>query len=219
MSEEVKEEKQEQTSGEDVIKAFGNKEEKEPAKETVDSKTEDKQETVDPEQKSAASDSKEEKQSGKTYTQAEVDAMMAKTRKKYSKGDAIQTENSIADEVVNRESEEQQADPTTTQDLATGITVDRLAQAELKAEMAINGVDPSKVARAVRLIDINEVVENGQYSEAKAKDAIETLMKEWPELKLNKAESNDNQFYFGAPEQEEKQDKQKNMFSSIFGND
>lgn len=169
------------------------------------------QETADPmatenqEQESAVSAS-DEKQSGKTYTQAEVDAMMAKARKKYSKND--------------EQAEKSSSESAQTQDLATGITIERLAQAELKAEMAINGVDPSKVARAVRLVDINEVLENGQYSDAKAKSVIETLMQEWPELKQNKAENNENQFYFGVPGQEEQQDKdkQKSVISSIFGN-
>ena len=71
------------------------------------------------------------------------------------------------------------------------------------------------------MVDIANVLDNGQFSEEKAKSEIETLLQEWPELKTQAAEqSNGNGFYFGAPEQEEQnqEDKQKGMFSSIFGN-
>lgn len=182
----------------------------EEVKETADPKAAD----ANQEQEGTESASEDKKQSGKTYTQAEVDAMMAKARKKYS-GKSDQ-EEAPADTLADVP----KTDPLQTQDLATGITIERLAQAELKAEMAISGVDPSKVSRAVRLIDINEVLDNGEYSNAKAKEAIETLMQEWPELKQSKAETNENQFYFGVPGQEEQQDKdkQKSVISSIFGN-
>lgn len=205
MSEEVKEEKQEEVKT-DVKKAFGNEE---PAKETADPKAAD----ANQEQEGTESASEDKKQSGKTYTQAEVDAMMAKARKKYSS-------KSDQEEAPADTTDAPKEDPLQTQDLATGITIERLAQAELKAEMAISGVDPSKVSRAVRLIDINEVLENGEYSDTKAKEAIETLMQEWPELKQSKVDTNENQFYFGVPGQAEQQDKdkQKSVISSIFGN-
>lgn len=204
MDEEKKEQQEEVKEG--VTKAFGNKE-------TADPKTAEQKES-DQEQEGTESASEDKKQSGKTYTQAEVDAMMAKARKKYSKNDGQE------EAPANTSTDESKEEPSQAQDLATGITVERLAQAELKAEMAILGVDPSKVSRAVRLIDINEVLDNGQYSDTKAKEAIETLMQEWPELKQSKAENNENQFYFGVPGQEEQQDKdkQKSVISSIFGN-
>lgn len=208
MDEEKKEQQEEMKEG--VTKAFGNEE---PAKETADPKATEQKES-DHEQEGAESASEDKKQSGKTYTQAEVDAMMAKARKKYSKNDGQE------EAPTNTSADESKEEPSKTQDLATGITVERLAQAELKAEMAILGVEPSKVSRAVRLIDINEVLDNGQYSDTKAKEAIESLMQEWPELMQSKAENNENQFYFGVPGQEEQQDKdkQKSVISSIFGN-
>ena len=208
MNEDKKEQQEEVKEG--VTKAFGNED---PAKETADPKTAEQKES-DQEQEGAESASEDKKQSGKTYTQAEVDAMMAKARKKYSKNDGQEEAPADTSADVSK------GEPSQTQDFATGITVERLAQAELKAEMAILGVDPSKVSRAVRLIDINEVLDNGQYSDTKAKEAIETLMQEWPELKQSKAENNENQFYFGVPGQEEQQDKdkQKSVISSIFGN-
>lgn len=214
MNDEVKEEKQEETK-EDVKEAFGNNTET-PAENKADPKAADQEET-DQKQEGTVSAGEEKKQSdNKTYTQAEVDAMMAKARKKYT-GKTNET-----DQVTETTNVEDTAPvyKTQTQDLATGLTVERYAQAELKASMAIAGVDPQKVQRAVRLIDASSVIENGQYSEEKAKQEIETLLQDWPELKQVKEESNSNAFYFGAPEQSEQnqEEKQKGMFSSIFGN-
>lgn len=218
-----KKETQESKPNEEVSKAFGNDEKVEPiAKEEplkVDPKTEEEEgKAATPKQENVPS---VDKTQSKTYTQAEVDAMMAKARKKYTGKDEEVVVPALVDVPEDEATVETLADPMQSQDLATGITVERLAQAELKAEMAIGGVDPSKVARAVRLIDIMEVMENGQYSEMKAKTAIETLMTEWPELKQSKEENKENQFFFGVPGQDEQnqQEKQKNQFSNIFGNE
>lgn len=226
MLDEIKEEqKQEEVKpNDDVSKVFGNEN---PAEETkVDPKATEQKESekkeIDQKQEGTESAS-ENQQSKKSYTQEEVDAMMAKARKKYmGKGDVINKEEiaevgKVAKELTDETEVDEQR-----QDLATGITVDRLAQAELKASMAISGVNPSKVQRAVRLIDINNVIEDGMYSEEKAKTEIETLLQEWPELKTQISDdSNGNGFYFGAPEQEEQdtEAKQKRMFASAFGND
>lgn len=214
MNDEVKEEKQEETK-EDVKEAFGNNTES-PAENKADPKATDQEET-DQKQEGTVSAGEEKKQSdNKTYTQAEVDAMMAKARKKYT-GKTNETDQVTETTKVE---DTAPANETQTQDLATGLTVERYARAELKASMAIAGVDPQKVQRAVRLIDASSVIENGQYSEEKAKQEIETLLQDWPELKQAKEESNSNAFYFGAPEQSEQsqEEKQKGMFSSIFGN-
>lgn len=192
---------------EEIKEVFGNNDEKE----TVDHTTEGEQEVKDnkdPEHESAPSDSEKNQSKEKTYTQAQVDAMMAKARKKYAKND------------VKTDDDQQKDEQTVEQrDLSTGITVEKLAQAELKAEMAIQGITPQKVARAVRLIDIQDVLdEDGQYSEKQAQKAIEDLLKEWPELKQT-SQKESNSFDFGAPEQEEqKQTSQKSAISKIFGN-
>lgn len=211
MSEEVKDEKQEETN-EDVKKVFGNDTET-PVDEKADPKATEQKESEQKQEGTVSAD-EDKKQSSKTYTQAEVDAMMAKARKKYT-GKVNETDQ--VEEVVKDEEE----NPTATeQDQATGLTIEKYAQAELKASMAIAGVNPSKVQRAVRLVDIANVLENGQFSEEKAQAEIETLLKDWPELKTSSSNGNGNSFYFGAPEQEEQnqEEKQKSMFSSIFGN-
>lgn len=218
MNDEEIKDQQEQESNEGVSKVFGNnQEEQKPADQEADSKAKEKQKPAKPEQEGAESASNEDKQSKKTYTQEEVDAMMAKARKKYT-GKGETTDPVTETPATEMENPPQAEQPS--QDLATGLTIDKYAQAELKASMAIAGVDPQKVQRAVRLIDVNSVIENGQFSEEKANQEIEALLQDWPELKQAKEESNSNAFYFGAPEQSEQnqEEKQKNMFSSIFGN-
>lgn len=220
MDEDKREQQEEVNEG--VTKAFGNDTEA-PATEAneADPKAAEQKET-DQKQEGTESASKTKKQSGKTYTQEEVDAMMAKARKKYMGKTNEDPENepptNDSKQSTGDKPPEQEGDQT--QDLATGLTIEKYAQAELKASMAIAGVNPQKVQRAARLIDITNVIENGQFNEAKAKQEIEALLKDWPELKQAKEESNGNAFYFGAPEQSEQdqEEKQKGIFSSIFGN-
>lgn len=161
----------------------------------------------------------------KMYTQEQVDAMMARARKKYTKGsneqvpvesETVPTEDKPVDEQEPTD-EEVQEEP---RDLSTGITVDKLARAELKAQMAIDGVNPSKLVYACRMIDIADVVdESGNYSEEMAKTAIEEMLKVMPELKATQQQEA-NTFSFGAPEQQEQNplQEEKNKISEIFGN-
>lgn len=200
----------------EVSEVFGNKEE------TVDHKTEEKEE---------ASKEKEEKetpehedvpsgddkdQSKKTYTQEEVDAMMARARKKYTKSTDEKDVQEKEDIVETQDGETEQQPQN---DLSTGLTIDKLARAELKAQMAVDGVNPSKLVYACRMIDVDGVLENGEYSEEKAKTAIEEMLKVMPELKVTQQQEQ-SQFYFGAPEQEEQnsQQEQKSVIDKIFGN-
>lgn len=164
------------------------------------------------------------------YTQAQVDAMMARARKKYTKGSEQVAENDVpgedkqtstedvsVDGEENPNKEDVEEEP---RDLSTGITVDKLARAELKAQMAIDGVNPSKLVYACRMIDVADVTdESGNYSEEMAKTAIEELLKVMPELKVTQQQTQ-NQFSFGAPEQQEQNplQEEKDKISEIFGN-
>lgn len=223
-----------------IAAAFGNeKPEGEGTKDTTkaDPKAAESQENkvrkpVDQKQESAESAGENETQRGKTYTQAEVDAMMAKARKKYQKGEVTaETEEASATEDkpaagTEEATETPVADPMqpavqAQRDPATGMLVTKLARAEIKSELAIAGVDPTKIARAARLIDPEEVMENGEYSEAKAKEAVKMLLADWPELKpLEDQAAAANTFSFGAHQQEETDAAEvtKNQISSIFGN-
>ena len=86
--------------------------------------------------------------------------------------------------------------------------------------MAIDGVNPSKLVYACRMIDVADVTdESGNYSEEMAKTAIEELLKVMPELKVTQQQTQ-NQFSFGAPEQQEQNplQEEKDKISEIFGN-
>jgi hypothetical protein len=226
---------------EGIAAAFGNgkpegegkKDESEKADpKAAESQDEEEKNPADQKQEGAESASEDKTQSGKTYTQAEVDAMMAKARKKYQKGEVTaETEEASATEDkpaagTEEATETPVADPMqpavqAQRDPATGMLVTKLARAEIKSELAIAGVDPTKIARAARLIDPEEVMENGEYSEAKAKEAIKTLLADWPELKPSGDQAAAaNTFSFGAHQQEETDAAEvtKNQISSIFGN-
>lgn len=223
------------TEKEGIAAAFGNEKPKEEDKKDKPEKADPKAaEQGKPEQKQegAESASDDKAQSGKTYTQAEVDAMMAKARKKYQKGGVTaETEETAATEDeaaagTDGATETPAVDPAqpavqAQRDPATGMLVTKLARAEIKSELAIAGVDPTKIARAARLIDPEEVMENGEYSEAKAKEAVKTLLADWPELKPSEDQAAAaNTFSFGAHQQEgtDATEATKNQISSIFGN-
>ncbi|RGG80308.1 hypothetical protein DWW76_12675 [Coprobacillus sp. AF17-11AC] len=220
----------------EINQAFGNDAENSESKEkpedqTEEQKNEEVKESTDTKEDSkkdnssigseiegadAKGENKESKE--KMYSQSQVDAMLARTRKKYSKGskDEFSTDAQES-EGVNEETEEANQEQ---RDLSTGITVDKLARAELKAQMAIDGVNPSKLVYACRMIDVADVTdESGNYSEEMAKTAIEELLKVMPELKATQQQEQ-NQFSFGAPEQQEQNPvlEEKNRISEIFGN-
>lgn len=198
-----------------------------------DVKDESKNDDPSIDSKNEGADTKGENKDGKEkmYTQAQVDAMMARARKKYTKGSEQVAENDVpgeekqasiedgalVDGEENPNKEDTKEEP---RDLSTGITVDKLARAELKAQMAIDGVNPSKLVYACRMINVADVTdESGNYSEEMAKTAIEELLKVMPELKVTQQQTQ-NQFSFGAPEQQEQNplQEEKDKISEIFGN-
>lgn len=201
----AKEENQEELSN-----VFGNE-----APKTTEEEREENQnstsEEVSNEEEDDSTEAENESQK-KTYTQAEVDAMMARVRKKYSKSSSEEeavSEETPSDNVVELSeevSEEAESfDP-------------RYAKAEMKAFMATSGeIDPKKVQRAINLINLDKIMAFGEFNEQQAKNELEELLKDWPELKTTGTES--NSFYFGAKEQEERtEDKQKGAIARIFGN-
>lgn len=232
----------------EISNAFGNDVEETKGKETVDQtenqvkdetkgnsddvKDESKNDDPSIDSKNERANIKGENKDGKEkmYTQAQVDAMMARARKKYTKGSEQVAENDVpgedkqtstedvsVDGEENPNKEDVEEEP---RDLSTGITVDKLARAELKAQMAIDGVNPSKLVYACRMIDVADVTdESGNYSEEMAKTAIEELLKVMPELKATQQQTQ-NQFSFGAPEQQEQNplQEEKDKISEIFGN-
>ena len=76
-----------------------------------------------------------------------------------------------------------------------------------------------KLGRAAMLIEPESVMENGVYSEEKAKQEIEKLLQECPELKRAEVGSENNDFSFGAPRQDENAETTTaTKVSQIFGN-
>lgn len=201
-----------------IKEAFGNETKDADKKETEDlteEETVDENKTTEESKQEGTDTAGDETKQGKTYTQEEVNAMMAKARKKYESKKG-------ADKKDEDSSEENQEDENTDEpetDLPTGITVDKLAQAELKAAMAIQGVDPKKVARAVRLIDVTDVIDDGEYSDSKASEAIEELLADWPELKVSETKEQ-NVFTLGADTQDDASNEENvgSRISRIFGN-
>lgn len=132
------------------------------------------------------------------------------------KNQEASTPNETEEEQNNTEQQEQTIP---SNDLATGISIDKYVQAELKGVMAVCDIEPKKLGRAVRLIDPELCMENGMFSEQKAQQEVEKLLTEWPELKRTQIEATGNSFSFGAPQQKKEQEENsKSMFSSIFGN-
>lgn len=131
-----------------------------------------------------------------------------------------QEEEKTSDESDKQETDDKpEEQPKPTNDLATGISMDKYVQAELKGVMAVCDIDPKKLGRAVRLIDPALCMENGEFSEQKANQEVQNLLAEWPELKRTQQDASGNAFYFGVPGQKEnEQDKVNNKISSIFGN-
>ena len=139
-----------------------------------DVKDESKNDDSSTDSKNEGAGTKGENKDGKEkmYTQTQVDAMMARVRKKYTKGSEQVAENDVpgeekredgtlVDDEENPNKEDVKEEP---RDLSTGITVDKLARAELKAQMAIDGVNPSKLVYACRMIDVADVTDEDRKS-------------------------------------------------------
>lgn len=145
----------------------------------------------------------------KKFTQADVDAMIAKEKAKQK----AKYEKAFKD-----------GDPN---DGKTGSTegnhsepnpyIEKYALAEIKASMMTNGIDPMKVARAVRLIDASEVLdETGEIDAEKLNKSIADLLKDWPELKATSV-NGDKGFKFGSDNQKNK-GTVDDLISKAFGN-
>lgn len=212
------EKKMQEPEEKEISKAFGNEQPKAEKKEEP-AQADPKAKVNDPEQEGAVSAGDDKKQ--KTYTQEEVDAITAKMRKKYQgKGAPTQEAEPVAEaDPKENTSDDEESQELPVNDLATGISMDKYVQAELKGTMAMADVDPKKLGRAVRLIDPATVIENGIFSEEKAQHEIEMLLQEWPELKRAEQGTENNSFSFGAPLQDENSENNTaTKVSHIFGN-
>lgn len=144
-----------------------------------------------------------EKKEEKTFTQKEVDDIvkerLARTKTTVDKTPEDKTEDPVV-ETVNP-------------------YLERYAQAEIKVAMARQGIDASKVDRAVRLIDFNTVLtEAGDVDAEKLTTSINELLEEWPELgPIKETEDKAIKFKVGA-DGSNKQGGNDDLIAAAFGN-
>lgn len=92
----------------------------------------------------------------------------------------------------------------------------RVATAELKASMAVQGIDPAKLDRAVNLIKPEEIIgETGDVDQEKMAELISQLIQTWPELQ--KQQPRDQHVKFGIG-QSSGGDTRNSAIAEIFGN-
>lgn len=144
----------------------------------------------------------------KTFTQAEVDALIAKEKARAKKQSQKQEINSTKTDVEEPSTATQEVNP----------YIDKYAQAEIKFAMVQNGIDAKKAARAIKLIDHKEVLsEDGEIDDEALNSAIADLLKEWPELAPSK--NDDEQKGIRKIGSEGKKDKvEDDLIAKAFGN-
>lgn len=95
--------------------------------------------------------------------------------------------------------------------------IEKYAQAEIKVAMAQNGIDPSKIGRAVRLIDHTKVLDaEGAIDAEKLNTTIADLLKEWPEL-APLSDGDSKNFKIGADKNKQK-GSEDDLIALAFGN-
>lgn len=92
----------------------------------------------------------------------------------------------------------------------------RVATAELKAAMAVQGIDPQKLDRAVNLIKPEEfMTPEGEISNERMAELISELIQTWPELQ--RQQPRDQHIKFGVG-QSSGGDTRNSAIAEIFGN-
>ena len=100
---------------------------------------------------------------------------------------------------------------------------DKYLSAAVQLAMTSSGIDPKKVGRAVKLIDAEDLLdEEGEISEESLTQAIEDLLKEWPELKVTTTDDEDKgkqvKFKIGS-DKEKGKGTSEDLIAKAFGND
>ena len=191
----------------------------EEAKDSTNSKAE---ETAKTDEKKESKDTKTEE---KKYSDKELNDISLKNEKKALAKqlkdlgiDDIEKAKSIlakakADEEANKSQDEKTKELTQKYDKA------RLDAINSKIENALlkKGVTETRVARAVRLIDKNEILDNnGEIDLSKLNAEVDNTIKDFPELLPTKEEEKKG-FKIGGDGKEETKNQNESL-SSIFGN-
>jgi hypothetical protein len=147
----------------------------------------------------------------KTFTQAEVDQMIQERLAR------VKSPNPAPAPAPNPNPAQPQQPDTSVFETQLAAMRTTLITAEVKSAMAIGGVKPEKVERAVRLVDMTKCVDDkGQPDAAKIKKEIEDTLKDFPELKVT-ADEGAGGFRIGADGTQTKTAGAEEI-SSIFGN-
>lgn len=113
-------------------------------------------------------------------------------RRMYAKGAKEATNNS------NNENQDVQKDDQDKSNITNSIPDDYVST-KIALAMAKANVDPKKAERAARLIDSSKILIDGALDNSKLEEEINSVISEFPELKVKKDLEEDNKgFKFGA---------------------
>ncbi len=144
-------------------------------------------------------------QDEKKYSEAEMNGISKKNSEKAV--NKLLKELGITDREKAKQILKQAAEQEAGSDAQTSSTGNEDVNAQLQSELAAERaqketalleavfltekVNPAKVAKAVKLIDINDCRDDdGKFDLAKASEAVKALLKEWPELAPKDENSN-----------------------------
>lgn len=141
------------------------------------------------------------------YAQGAEKATLGETSKQ--KQNASTTEENVVDNDENKNNQN------SINTLPTDYYSDKIG-----IQMAIKGVNPTKLQRASRLVDQSKVIVNGVIDQARLEEEINAIISEFPELIGNSNQNESKGFKFGAAGNQT-QDSTNNIndeIDSIFGN-
>lgn len=161
---------------------------------------------------------KKSNKKAKTYTQDEVDRIiknrLAREKKKVEKVKAKETTS-------KKETKEKDDDKTNESNEKLLKQMEKMqqkmVQSEVKSALVTAGIDPAKVGKAMKLIDLDMVLdEDDEIDEKLLKREIKDLVKEFPNLKKANISGG---FKFGSDGNPKADSKLNTELDAIFGND
>lgn len=149
----------------------------------------------------------------KKYTEDEMNGISKKNSEKAVKkllNELGITDTEKAKSILKKAAEEEAAQQASTgndnvsEQLRSELAAERAGRerALLEAVMLTEKVDPAKIEKAVRLIDLEDCRDNEQkFDRTKAQEAVKGLLKDWPEL-APKADDKNVGFTIGSDGQQ-----------------
>ena len=146
----------------------------------------------------------------KVFTQADVDRIV---QERLARVKVTPQETS-----VDKLAQQPQTVDTSAFDAQIASVRQQLVSAKVESLLATSGVKAEKIERAARLVDTSKCVnKDGNPDPEKIKKEIESLLKDFPELK-NTAEEGAAGFKFGANNSSNNASDTASKVSAIFGN-